>query len=267
MEKDKMAAIGKKTLEEHKAYVEQMARISFFFVRQLKEKNPEKSAGELLRDHTPLFFHALNYPDYETKWDNPDCQLIMRKSTEKQNLPSQEFENSMYAEIKDLAMERAERYYPASVGMALPADWNVRSLKYDPPKPNLPQGYCCFHIANALSPKSIFDDPEHLPGCFMELMDRSESEYGYNTLYTSSWLNDKPEWLRLFPKEWSDNLSPRNNDIYWHFGYWGQLVTARGTFNEKAGKYVREHCELNYKCRSSHCSFAAMRTHLKIMVG
>ena len=257
-----MPVIGKKTLEEHQAYVEQMARISFFFARQLKDKTPDKSVGELLRDHTPLFYHALNYLDYETKWVNPDCQRMMKLADELARAPTAEFEELMWAEIRDLAMERAERYYPESVGVRIPPDYNAGSLKYDPPRPGLPPNYCNYHIANAVFPKSIFDDPEYLPKCFRELMDKSAKQYGCDTLHTSTWLDDNPRWLRLFPKEWIDNLSPSSSDVYWHFGYWGQLLTARGTFNEKAGRYVREHGELRYKCRGSHCSFVEMRKHL-----
>ena len=54
-------------MEEHKVYVEQMARIYFFVARRLKEKTPETPISELIRNHTPLFFHALNYMDYETQ--------------------------------------------------------------------------------------------------------------------------------------------------------------------------------------------------------
>jgi len=258
-----MAVTGKKTLEEHKAYVEQMVRLSFFFARRwLKGQSPEKPLGELLRDHTPLFHHALDYHDYETKWNNSDCLQIAAKVDDLQGLPENEFEERMYAEIKNLAMERAERFYLESVGVTVPKDYNAGSLKYDPPKSSRPANYCNFHIANAVSPKSIFDDPEYLPGCFRELMDKSEKEYGYDTLGTSTWLDDNPRWLRLFPREWHDNLSPRTDDVGWNFGNWGQLVTARGTFNEKAGQYVRENGKLKYKARGSHCSFAEMRKYL-----
>ncbi len=256
-------ADGKKTLAEHQEYVEQMARLSFFFARRWLEKRmPEKTIGELLRDHTPLLYHALNYTDHETKWDNPACLGILAKADELKVLPPTKFEEQMWSEVTDLAVERAERFYPTSVGMGVSKEWNAGSLKYDPPVPGLPPNYCNFHIANAVSPKSIFDDPEYLPHCFIELMARSKKEHGYDTLHTATWLDDHHRWLALFPQEWIDNLSPRTNDVSWNFGNWGQMVTARGTFNRNAGQYLREHGELKYKCRRSHCSFAAMRKHL-----
>ena len=258
---------GKKTLAEHKEYIEKMARLSFFFARRLKDKNPETPLSDLLRDRTPLLYHGLNYPDYLTKWNNPDCQRILKKADELSNLPAPEFEERMFAEIKDLAMERAERFYPESVGIDN-VPWgkdSPHSLKLDPPDPKGKRAlnWCNFHIANAVAPRSIYDDPRYLPECFMEIMARGEKEYGFDTLCTGTWLDDVPRWLALFPQEWIDNLSPRRDTTGWTFGNWGQLVTARGTFNDKAGQYARENLTLRYKCRSSHCSFAAMRKHLE----
>lgn len=256
-----------KSLAEHKDYIEQMARLSFFLARQLKEQNQEQTAGELLRDRTPLFFHTLHYLDYQTKWANQDCLRIMQKANELANLPAAEFEAQMYAEIKDLAMERAECFYPTSVGVKLPP-WGQESpgsLKIDPPDPSGKRAphWGNFHIANALAPRSIYDDPRHLPECFLEIMARGEKEYGFDTLCTGTWLNDTPRWLALFPPEWIENLSPGSDRTGWHFGGWGQLVTKRGTFNEQAGQYVREHLKPKYRARSSHCSFAALRRHLE----
>jgi hypothetical protein len=254
-----------KTLDEHREFVEKMARMSFYFARRMKDKTPEYTVGELLCRRTPIFYHALEYQDYQTRWDNPDCRPIIARANELGDLPPEEFEERMFDSIRDLAMERAEKFYLQSVGMPghIPPDWNAGSLKYDPHTPKLQPSWCCFHIANALAPRSIYADPRHLPECFFGLMDNSAKEYGYDTLYTVTWLNDHPRWLALFPEEWHQNLSERNDFVGWSFGYWGQVVTARGTFNEKAGQFAREHVALKYKTRVSHCSFENMRAHLR----
>ncbi|MDD5727472.1 MAG: hypothetical protein PHV59_02810 [Victivallales bacterium] len=240
-----------------------MSRISFFFAaRWLAPAMPEIPMRTLLKEHTPLLCHALDYSDCENNWDNPDCRHILARADALKAFPPEEFEERMWQEIRPTAMERAENFYPQSVGMAVPGDWNAGSLKYDPPSSNRPLNYCNFHIANAVAPDSIFADPAYLPLCFLEMMAKSEAEYAYDTLVTHTWLNDNQRWLRLFPREWIVNLSPRENIIYWHFGNWGQLVTARGTFNRHAGQYVREQGRLRYRARASHCSFDAMRKHL-----
>ena len=151
--------------------------------------------------------------------------------------------------------------------MKAPASWNCGSLKYDvPAAAALESGRVVFHIANAVGPKSIFEDPDYLPHCFLLLMKESEFRFGVNVLFTSTWLNEKKAFLACFPQEWLDNLSPRPEEKpvpRWHFGWWGQLVTGRGTINPKAEKFVRENGYLKYCCLASHCSFENMRKHLR----
>jgi len=254
---------GVKTPAEHREYVRSLARISFFFAYGWREKHPEECISDVIMNRTPLFHHALDLMRNEGE-SHPKWQALLARSEAvlADVRDAREFEDLMSEFVQEFADERADRSYPESVGVALREDWNVRSLKYDPPKEDLPANYCNFHIANALAPRSILEDPEHLPRCFLELMDRSEKEYGCDTLHTCTWLNDHPKWLALFPREWHDNLTPRCVTVGWTFGCWGQLVNARGTLNEKAARYLRDHGEFRYKPRSSHCSFAAMREHL-----
>ena len=257
-----------KTVGEHCQYVEGIARVSFFFARKwLAPRFPEKNIGELIRDHTPLLYHGLNY--LPGVWsENSECREILAKSDRLANLEPEEFEETMWDEIRELAAGRAEISYSTSVGVKAPASWNCGSLKYDPPSehPNQDPGQATFHIANAVCPKSIFDDPDYLPHCFLLLMKEAQFRFGCHTLATSTWLNEKPAFLAFFPEEWLDNMSPRPEDLpipRWHFGWWGQLVTGRGTINPKAEKFVRENGHLKYCCRASHCSFENMRKHLK----
>ena len=252
-----------KSLREHKDFVRSMARLSFWFAFQWHVKHPQESIGQALERRTPLFRHVLDLvKDKDESCAEWQALVATAEDVVGRVRGAAAFEDIMFDHVKDFASQCAERSYPTSVGIHVPPSWNVGSLRYDPPRDGLPANYCNFHIANAVFPRSIFDDPEYLPACFVELMDRSQAEYGYDTLHTTTWLNDRPAWLRLFPKEWHDNLSPRSDSVSWNFGHWGQLVTARGTFNEKAGQYVREHGTLRYACRNSHCSFKAMRTHL-----
>ena len=264
-----MGELKLKTLEEHCEMVEQMGKLSFFLAsRWRKEKRSDKTPGELIRDHTPFFYHGLNHLDYKTKWDNPECQRILAHADELQQLPPEEFEVQMWAFVRDHAMKRAEQFYPESVGIKVDPGWNCGSLKYDPPAehPTLPPGKVVFHIANAVSPHSIFDDPAYLPHCFLLLMKEAELRFGCNVLCTSTWLNEKQAFLDCFPQEWHCNLSPRPETMQlpsWHFGWWGQLITRRGTINPQMVNFIRENGILKYLCRSSHCSFENMRKHLK----
>ena len=131
-----------KTLEEHRRYVEGFARVSFFFARKwLVPKFPEKKPGELIRDHTPVLYHGLNYP--AAAWaDNPECRDILDRADRLADLEPDEFEEAMWDGIKELAAKRAELNYPNAVGVKAPASWNCGSLKYDPPSehPDLDPG-------------------------------------------------------------------------------------------------------------------------------
>ena len=255
-----------KTLEEHRKYVEGFARVSFYYARKwLVPRFPERTIGDLLRDHTPLLYHGLDYSP--AVWnDDPECQEILNRANRLAELPPDEFENTMWDEIKELAAKRADMSYPHAVGVAAPASWNCGSLKYDAPDGKLPEGWVTFHIANAVGPKSIFDDPDYLACCFLLLLKESEFRFGVNVLFTSTWLNDREAFVRFFPQEWQDNLSPRPEEKpvpRWHFGWWGQLVTGRGTINPKAEEFVRKNGFLKCAERASHCSFENMRRHLK----
>ena len=255
-----------KTQEEHFEYMKHFARVSFYFARKwLVPRFPERKIGELIRDHTPILYHGLNYAPGIWNTD-PDCRRIMDTADRLAELPPNEFEESMWHEIEELTAKRADLNYPTAVGVAAPASWNCGSLKYDPPNGKLPEGWVTFHIANAVGPHSIFDDPDYLAWCFLLLMKESEIRYGANVLFTSTWLNENTKFLHFFPQEWLDNMAPRPEDHpipCWHFGWWGQLITARGTINPKMDKFVRENGHLKYACRSSHCSFENMRRHLK----
>lgn len=249
----------RKTFQEHCEFVEELSRLSFFLAFRLQDRLPELSLEEIIRKHTPFFYHAL---DLENNVVLPGFRIEEARD-------AAEFEEKMWAQVRKLALERAARFYRSSVGMAVPETYNAGSLKYDPPLPGLPPNFCNFHIANAVAPNSIFDDPDYLAGCLTTLMEKSAAEYGFDTLRTSSWLNGNERFLAYFPPEWRDGrvLQPCYEDKPdipgWTFGNWGQLVTARGTFNRRMGAYVREHLTMRYGCYIASCSFASLKRHLK----
>jgi len=255
----------KKTPKEHCQYVEDLCRLSYYYARRwLTQEFPEESVGELLKNHTPLFYHALGYAS-NTWGTEPVCQWIIKEAESLGKYAPEEFEEALWEITAPLARKRADENYAKSVGVAAPASWNCGSLKYDAPNPNRPDGFISFHIANAVGPNSVFSDPEYLAYCFMLLMKEAEIRYGGKSLSTATWLNSREDFLKYFPEEWRENLSVvRHRQIpSWHFGYWGQLVNARGMVNKGAEAFVRENGYLKYSYRSSHCSFENMRRHLK----
>jgi len=256
----KAIMVAVKTLQEHLNFVEEAARLSFHFSWHLQSQLPDETLSDIIRKHTMLYYHLLNLPA-----DQPRPELVAVPAA-----GAEEFEQAMWSFCKDFIVEKATAFYPDSIGMPGYINkpryqWNCGSLKYDPPHLELP-GYCVFHIANGTAPLSIFDVPGHLLECFEKLIRDSEKEYGYTTLYTMTWLNDRKDFLFYFPEEWRENLTPWEKRIPgWSIGDWGQLLTARGLLNPKTAAFVRENGYLKYCSRKSHCSYKNMKLHLRFL--
>ena len=72
-----------KSLEEHKVYIERLARISFFYARKyLLPQGAESCIGDCIKKHTPLLYHALFHTEARDKWDDPDSLRILAKAEE-----------------------------------------------------------------------------------------------------------------------------------------------------------------------------------------
>jgi len=84
-----------------------------------------------------------------------------------------------------------------------------------------------------------------------------------NAIHCGSWLNSHPRWLELFPQEYHNSLSLPDENIQWHFGFWGQFVDARGGFHERNAEKFRKTGKMPFAYRTADCSFISMREHLK----
>ena len=126
----------------------------------------------------------------------------------------------------------------------------------------LPSRWCVFHITNGIRPKSFLREDYYLAENFLTLMTEAEAEFGYDTLYTFTWLNSHPRFLRFFPEEWQRNLGEPHPGIFANMGFLGQFLNAKGTLNRKTAEEYLSLGELPYPPRKSHCSFASMRKHL-----
>ena len=248
----------KKSFKEHIDYLYDMSKLMFCFSSGWKKRHEAEDMKDILARRTMLL------------------ELTGVKNNKNDELSLMECLNDIFKENKSdaeifetLAFNKIKHYLDKDARLSYekdntpPEGYNAGSLKYDAPLKELPSNHCNFHISNAIYPKSIFDDKTYLPECFMTLLDKSEKEYGYNVLRTYTWLNSHPRWLELFPDEWKNNMSTPDNEIWNNLGFWGQLITARKTFNHKTAGYIRTNCELKYKPRPSWCSFSAMRKHLE----
>jgi len=261
-----MTKLLKKTYKEHRQYLHDIARLQLWFTWWWKQNNVDESFRLILRQRVDIYRKTnINKGTMNSKTDfeNLEWLDLERQLAELYQKYSSSGESSMFEDEAFLVVQatidaRSRRDYEERPYVL---DYQCGSLKYDKPGEEHPKRVN-FHIANAVSPQSIFADKKYLPQCFMDLMNKSAAEYGADSLCTNTWLNLHPRWLKLFPSEWTVNMKPENKNVQWHFGFWGQFITARGTFNTRLGRQLRETGEFPFWPRPSWCSFESLQKHL-----
>lgn len=258
-----------KTLAEHRDYLYEIVRLQLFFMHDWLTRHPEEKPVDVLRNRIDIYRKTDANPDALNpavlKWETDAWQAIEQPLLQchaRHAADIAAFEVMGFDILKPSLDARCERDFLDD--SALKA-YQCGSLRYNVHAE--PTARVGFHIANAVRPRSIFDNPHYLPACFLTLMEQVEALYGATEILTGTWLNSSSRWLTLFPQEWQDNLQPPNRNVAWHYGFWGQFITARGTFNRKFGEHLRRTGEFYYQPRASHCSIGAMRSHLLARLG
>ena len=127
----------------------------------------------------------------------------------------------------------------------------------------LENNWCYIHIYNCRQPESFLADPAFVVDNFHYIMDEAEKNHGCNTMYTASWLNSLPAFLKFFPEEYHRNISATAaGEFGATLGFQGQFINREGRLNKKmAARFLANG---TYPCArvESHCSFAALREHL-----
>lgn len=259
----------KKTLDEHRDYLHQIVRLQLWFLWQWKHSHADEDLASILRNRIDIYRKTdLNpggvnpgtcYWDDE-RWLQLEESLIHIYKAHADDVDA--FEQLAFERVRPHLDARCQRDFEERPYVL---DYQCGSLKYDKPPLEHPRRVFV-HIANALTPRSIFEDDTYLPQCLLDLMDKSSEEYGASELQTVTWLNAHSLWLRLFPEQWQQHMSQPLEDVQWHFGYWGQFINARGTFNRKLGARMRQQGTFPFMPRRSWCTFSSLRRHLQQQV-
>lgn len=260
------------TPAEHLDYLVSSVRLSLWFAWQFLDTHPEETLSNAIRDRTDLWrrttYNTQHLDGALGKFDDPEWAALMKTiegihARNRKNGSAQAFEDEALAVMMPYLTPRVERDLRIIRNKVDLAGYQCGSLRYElKPDANHP-GRIGFHIANACSPASPFNDPSYFPRCFMDLMEQCEKKFGVTEIGTGTWLNSYPRWTRLFPEEWISHMSPPNYDVQRHYGFWGQFINARRTFNHKLGRQFRETGRIPYPLRSSWCSIKAMKRHLQ----
>ena len=254
-----------KTMDEHLDYLFSMIRLMLFFLARWQRNHPEEDFSFILRNRVDIFRKTDINPEglvpVGNYYELPPWQKVEKRLHEIYLLVKGDekcFEEWGFDFLRPYVERRCERDFYDCSRMAA---YQCGFLRHNPaPNPNEPT--LGFHIANDRSPNSFFDDPAHIRECFNQLLDVAENQFHVLNIGTGTWLNSVPKWLALFPQEWQDHMSEPNTDVMWHYGFWGQFINARGTFNAKAAAILRTTGELPCYPRRSWCSIKAMREHI-----
>lgn len=256
-----------KTLEEHRDYLYRIVQLKLFFLHRHLSTHPEEAFSNAIRNRVDIYRKTDANPEGlnpvtlhfdEHPW--LDMERAAEKLWEKDKDDPASFEQEAFQVFKPSIDARLIRDYQDRSGTYGYQCGSLRHAFVEDKKTGRRTLY--FHIANAIAPHSIFEDPKYLKLCFSMLLWTAENMYQADEIATRTWLNQLPVWLRFFPEEWKAGMSSPDTDVQWHYGFWGQFISARGTFNGMYAAQLRATGRLPYYPCFAHCSVKAMRTHL-----
>ncbi|MBE6377189.1 MAG: hypothetical protein E7051_00045 [Lentisphaerae bacterium] len=206
-------------------------------------RHPELSRGKCLAERS--YFRSLLNGDNSEIFIEA-CRLAdsVEDKAEMEKLFPRVLERAIAA-----AAERAESYANEFA--------SGRCFRYA----TLENNWCYIHIYNSKQPESFLADSAFVVDNFHYIMDEAEKNDGCDTMYTASWLNSLPAFLKFFPDEYHRNLVPAG-EFGPTLGFQGQFVNRMGWLNKKmAARFLDTG---TYPCArvESHCSFESLRKHL-----
>jgi hypothetical protein len=259
------------TPEEYLDYLVSSVRLKLWFCWHFLSDHPEDTFVDTIQNRVDIWRRTSLNPNFldgplgslETvEWKSLIAALEEIYIKNRQSGSAKSFEDESISVLTPFLLLRVDRDICDITNKVDLGKYQCGSLRYDlePVKDN-PQRIS-FHIANACYPLSPFADPGYFPRCFIDMMNQCQEKFKVTEISTTTWLNSYPKWLKLFPSEWSDNMGVPDTNVYWHYGFWGQFITGRRTFNHKLGQQFRDTGCIPYPMRSSWCTISAMRKHL-----
>lgn len=255
------------TLAEHREYLHDIVRLKLWFLHRFLTEHPGEPFRDALRNRVDIYRKTvfnpglLNPTPEEINFESAGWRALeeaLESCFRSAGNDAARFEAEGFALLRDAVDGRAFRDW---IDVSFINGYQCGSLRYE--YGALEKDTVDVHIANARRPGSMFEDPEYLPCCFVELMRVTEAKFNCRRFRVISWLNSMPKWLEYFPQSFRDSRGSANTDIQWHYGFWGQFIDARGLFNKRNAERFRATGTMPYSTRESFCSFTAMRQHLR----
>lgn len=255
-----------KTWEEHVDFLTKMIKLKLFYLWNYCKDHPDDKFQYAIREKVDIFqltsFNNNSITSNIRDFDSSEKWIRKEKAIQEAYIAYKD-DCAAFEEIGHRLLEESIEQRPDSdlTDMSFLDGYQCGSLKYDNYDPI--RKSVCIHFANALQPFSPFEDSDYLKTCLLDLIQQCEEKYNAKFLEMTSWLNSYQKWLNFFPESWLENRSEGRNDINWTYGFWGQFITARRTFNTALGLYYRENKKLKYPLRHSFCYIKDLKEHLK----
>lgn len=129
-----------------------------------------------------------------------------------------------------------------------------------------PELLLTLHFRNRFAPDSPFGHRQELAAGLLKLVVDFHREHPeIRRVQCASWLNNLPDFLSLFPREWFESRTiclPMEAST----GWWGSLIDHHGRFSQARAEKFRERG--GFSCPNVHCrcQITALINHLEKLV-
>jgi len=123
--------------------------------------------------------------------------------------------------------------------------------------------WCYLHFHNSISPGSFLQDPAFMKKELLREIGEAAEKEACDMVYTASWLNSLPAFLRFFPPQWSEHrYDPEAGDVGPSRGWQGQFINRSGALNRPTADWYLRYGVLKYPRMASFCPLALLRDFL-----
>ena len=126
-----------------------------------------------------------------------------------------------------------------------------------------PELLLTIHFRNRFAPESPCQHIYELAAGLNEIVEETVRNHPEITrVQCASWLNNRQEFLQLFPKEWTDGRTlclPMEGSA----GWWGSFIDREGNFNAARAETFRQNGGFSMPNIHCRCSLDALQAHLK----
>ena len=226
-----------------------MARVQALYVLRLWRETG-RSLDELIATQTPW---RSQLPSEGAAWPE-----FVQRAAEILSSPSIETDRA------DRLVEFADPFFAEGIGRTAEADRNLRWFGSFRFAEHPGEGAISLHIANRSGIRSPFEDMKGCFECLRNLCAAAETlTFPVSMVTCGTWLNDRPEFLSLFPASYRSSLQISPPDGKTGLGWWGQFVDRRGQLHRRRADQLLETGSFPHSRKDGKCGFQEFKAHVE----